>query len=203
MQQYLWEFYICGNISSAGSILSLGILYLWELFIQAGLPGVVCLPDSASTSYIPRVFKRGFTGSPKCSIIWSQRTPGLVPPIMLYLLACNTWYRHPKSRLKINFEGTWYTHQVIYLQMCFLPSTLFVRPSFRELLGWKEPWWVRGNTEWRCLLSKGSSRPYFLLTSLLIKILSQLALAIFNRCVQWVSTWELSDTDCRVYSLGG
>ena len=34
VQQYLWEFYICGNISSAGSILSLGILYLWEVFIR-------------------------------------------------------------------------------------------------------------------------------------------------------------------------
>ena len=43
VQQYLWEFYICGNISSAGSILSLGILYLWELFIHNRLPGVVCL----------------------------------------------------------------------------------------------------------------------------------------------------------------
>ena len=33
--------------------------------------------------------------------------------------------------------------------------------------------------------------PYFLLSSLLIEILSQLALAVFNRCVQYLFSWEL------------
>ena len=128
--QYLWEYFPHRKHFNSGNLIFVGVFY--SRGPDNCLGRFSCKPNSASASALSRVFKyvknRVYLGHYQIALC--------ICPLIVLLYNRFDPNRRSKERQSI-LNLNW------YLQTLFLPSTLFVWPSFREL---RLSWEVRGNT---------------------------------------------------------